>query len=532
MRYTRRCLTIVLALAVAVAADTALAACSDQTPPGSAVEPGNNVSFHPGGDAPRAGLIFLRTMGDARAPDSSRPLPEATIQWLTTHDTALVAAAVCDTASVSVGAVVARALAAITTRSPSLAGGGRIFLAAADNGAHRVAQWLAADDIDSAAAAVRDEIAGVLLLGGHYTFAPKPRSQLPPLLILGAETQPRAWGISQRIFAERLFALGHDARFHVIPGAGSEALLDWHTPTSGAGRLAKDFLGVTPAPTRLAELIRLEKIWRTPPFNTDSFWRYRKIIKRYAADDRFRGTVARVYGNDRYRLAAWKLGQFHAIPLTDYLAARFSQPTGQFLITTNLRGEKYYWPLAEALSYEPVIVIGVDEEQNPFRMTVFYQAKRESSWRAQAAPPPVMARSLGAFLFFRRPPPAHLNPPFGAQFALTEASLALTDSDPLAEIRRLDKDVFAALTHANGCLSCHAWRGVGGRAHHLRADTGKTHGGYGLPLADYPRRVWRRFLFDQAAVAAEIGATANPVPAATSRKLFSLVINPELPDGG
>ena len=72
------------------------------------------------------------------------------------------------------------------------------------------------------------------------------------------------------------------------------------------------------------------------------------------------------------------------------------------------------------------------------------------------------------------------------------------------------------------CVSCHQLRGVGARAGHLRAWDGEIVGGFGLPLEEYPPAVWRRYCFEQLAVAEEIGA--SPVPLGDdARLLFELV---------
>jgi hypothetical protein len=77
---------------------------------------------------------------------------------------------------------------------------------------------------------------------------------------------------------------------------------------------------------------------------------------------------------------------------------------GDYLITTNIRNEKQFWKRQQIEPYQPVIVIGLDDEKNLFQLGVFYRAHREYSWKS-GAQPPMMARPLGAFIHFLKEPP-------------------------------------------------------------------------------------------------------------------------------
>ena len=63
------------------------------------------------------------------------------------------------------------------------------------------------------------------------------------------------------------------------------------------------------------------------------------------------------------------------------------------------------------------------------------------------------------------------------------------------------------LTEEFRCVSCHQLRGVGAAAGHLRATDAARVGGVALALEAYPPEVWRRYCFEQGAVAAAIGAS-------------------------
>jgi hypothetical protein len=130
---------------------------------------------------------------------------------------------------------------------------------------------------------------------------------------------------------------------------------------------------------------------------------------------------------------------------------------------------------------------------------------------------------LGAFLYFLEPPAKPLLPPTFAQFSLVEKSFQRSQEDPLARLRDLDPELFAVMTVGNGCIHCHRFRDVGTNAGHLRAVDAEFQGGFALPLEKYPPPVWRRFVFEQEAVARIIGVSPNVVPEPAARRLYELV---------
>ena len=126
-----------------------------------------------------------------------------------------------------------------------------------------------------------------------------------------------------------------------------------------------------------------------------------------------------------------------------------------------------------------------------------------------------MVRHIGAFLYLPRAenddkgaPAFHVTTL--ADMALTQASFRVTSKDPLAVARGVPKLLGATLTNEQGCLQCHALKGNGARAHHLRASDGQVAEAHGLPLEEYPRDVLRRFLFEQEAVVEELRRRAAP----------------------
>ena len=135
----------------------------------------------------------------------------------------------------------------------------------------------------------------------------------------------------------------------------------------------------------------------------------------------------------------------------------------------------------------------------------------------------MMIRPLGAFLYFRTPLPENLSNKTFASFGLDATSFHWVKTDPLAPMRSLSQGVREAMIGEQGCLSCHKFRGIGARAHHTLAASGKPYGAFALPLEEYPTDVLRRFLFEQDAVAESFGVTPLPVEKNAGRQLLAMV---------
>jgi hypothetical protein len=91
-------------------------------------------------------------------------------------------------------------------------------------------------------------------------------------------------------------------------------------------------------------------------------------------------------------------------------------------------------------------------------------------------------------------------------------------------VRELPEEMQAVLTREPACLACHQLRGVGARAGHLRASDATLVGGFGLALEEVPPDAWRRFVFEQKQVAAELGATPVALTGSQAQRLFDLVV--------
>jgi arylformamidase len=350
------------------------------------------------------------------------------------------------------------------------------------------------------------------------------RSNAPAFLILTAENDFPGFAVDAKQFFDALSRAGHKrVKRWIVPERDHFTLTRLDERGSEGRILLLDFLLGVPLPEEFKILVEAKRRWADPPFSTLAFWRHAKSIRSYQVDQRFVNLMMVVYRDLGYEFQECSMNKYHAIELSSYLnllpAAKVGR--GEFLITTNIRKEKQFWKRAEVETYRPVIVVGLDDEKNLFKLGVFYRAFREYSWKT-GAPPPLMARPLGAFLHFLKEPPPEIALQ-AAQFALTEDSFRLVTNDPLAGLSDLPKELYRVLTVRNGCVYCHSLRGLGSRSHHIVAATGNAYGGEALPLEAYPPQVWHTFIFDQLNVAKKIGASPNVVQESVRQPLFELV---------
>ncbi|MBN9166601.1 MAG: hypothetical protein J0I07_37050, partial [Myxococcales bacterium] len=251
----------------------------------------------------------------------------------------------------------------------------------------------------------------------------------------------------------------------------------------------------------------------------------KQAITTYPVDPRVRETLLFHVGGNAFELSPWPGKTYQAVDLLGYLAGRPESEVGNgdWLVVSNLQGEKQYFPREVLKTTQPVIVVGLDDEDNLFRLSRFYRVKRAYSWIESDERMPMMVRPLGAFLHFRTPLPADLLNKTTAIVGLDATSFHWVQNDPLAPLRSLTGGLRDALIGEQGCLTCHQFRGVGARAHHALAVDGKPYGAFGLPLEDYPSDVLRRFLFEQDAVAASFGVAPLRMEKTVAGQLFDLV---------
>jgi acetyl esterase/lipase len=345
------------------------------------------------------------------------------------------------------------------------------------------------------------------------------RAGAAPFLVLSGAREPRHQQVGARRFTEALHAMGNrEALWLSMPDRDFLSLLrlDDDNP---ATELVTGFVRGSYS-EELGARLAARNAWRRPPFTTEGFWRHTALIREHATDQRFYEALLAVMPGEREQLNGWPLRRYFAIDLADYLnAVPRAQATGDWLAITNVNGERIVWRRSEIAAYGPRIVIGLDEERNLFRLTAFYRMRMEYSWRP-GLPPPLMARPLGAFIYFDKDRPEWLRETIAG---VTPEGIRILGDDPLASLAALPANLRAVLTHRHNCVACHDLRGTGARAHHLTAMGARRHGGFALPLAGYPEHVLRRFLFDQEGLARDFGITANVVAREDAEALYRLL---------
>lgn len=432
----------------------------------------------------------------------------------------------------------------------------RIFLVGHTSGAQtalRVAldpSLLGAEGVEPGAIAGVVSISGVLDLGPHPDRLAEEEAAIAatfPSLRDRAEAQPASWldrdrppillltagrDLPRRVeeaqaFMEQARGVGSGPvqRF-VIDGRDTASILDL-VSKSGATQLI-EFLDHDPKDGGLPERWQIVETWDDPPFTTADFHtRFGDLVETRAVDDHFTAVVNRPFPAPPGAPFRLRFRTHQSIDLERLLEAMGPDEVGRgdFLVLTNVRGEKAFFPMARLRALSARIVVGVDGERNLFRATDLYHTVRRYTW-VDVHPERVdMARPLGAFLFFPGEEPSRTEslPLFG-RYALTTDSFELVDGDPRAALSDLPDAGRKIVLEGRQCVSCHRVRGVGGRAFHIRARDAKKMGGHALPLERYPEVVWRRFVFEQEAVAAEIGANVVDFTPEEARALYDMIV--------
>lgn len=350
------------------------------------------------------------------------------------------------------------------------------------------------------------------------------RADAPLFLLLSAQSDLPGATADAAAFAKALRDAG-DTAAEAFAAAGRDHfdLIDMGDSSNPARRHVLALLGVDESYGSIEDIFATRRFWRAPSFSTAGFWKDESRVETHDADERFLATLNALFAQQGHP-PPLRPSRYHALDLLDYVArhAPGGGGDGDFLAVTNVRGEQIVWRRSELRAYHPVIVIGLDDQRELFRLTDFYHTLRRYTWKQPQAETWVLARPLGAFIHFLEKPPARLDPKLFGRYALQPDGFSVSERDPYAPLRDLPEAEQALLTETFRCVSCHRFRGVGARAGHLRARDGELVGGFGLPLEEYPPAVWRRYCFDQTTVAAEIGASAVPL-GEHARTLFELV---------
>jgi len=355
------------------------------------------------------------------------------------------------------------------------------------------------------------------------------KNQLPPVLLLSAEKDLPGFSINTRKYMRKIRAAGNtNVHHHVMPRNTHLSTIALQEHGNSVLRYLLAFMNVESGGDYFHKRLLARRFWHEPPLTTQDFWKHKSLIKSHTIDERFVQSLVRLMQGNSYMLNAWPLEQFHAIDLNEYLDLTQSGK-GRYLVTKNIRDERLYFDLEKLKPYQPVIVVGLDDEQNLFKLSVFYETRREYSWLTDTAPRPLSVRPMGAFLYFLKPPPDEFIPRHLSLYSLTSDSFTRVAKDPLAWLWKLPKELHSVFTYENGCVSCHAFNGMTAQSHHTNAITLQAHGGFARPLISYPAEVWRQFVFNQEATAAQIGVVANSMRTEVQQPLYDLIEKARLP---
>jgi acetyl esterase/lipase len=431
---------------------------------------------------------------------------------------------------------------------------GRIFLAGHSSGA-QVASLVALEPSFLQQAGVDSgRIAGVIAIGGLHDLDPEEalpaelealvaaafdgraarraasplriaRGDAPPFLVLAGSSDVPGVAGQAAALAEALRAAGAPAaEAFIASGRDHLTILDLADEPNPARSQVLGFVGLGPRADEMRDLFAGRATWREPPFSTEPFFALGAKIASFDADERFLRELNRPFlgpGAQGFRLQPER---FHAIDLFELLDALGPDRAGEggWLVIESARRERSFWKLDALRPYRPVVVVGLDDERNLFRLADVYHTRRMYSW-AEPERRRIMARPLGGFLYFRTEPPRDLFMRDFGRSGLEPGSFRRVAVDPLAAVRDLPPALLRLVTVEKGCLGCHRLRGAGANAAHIRLADAQLTGGVALDLEQYPAEAWRRYCFEQVQVADEVGATPVDLPAELARELYELV---------
>ncbi|WP_437519984.1 hypothetical protein WME79_25620 [Sorangium sp. So ce726] len=352
------------------------------------------------------------------------------------------------------------------------------------------------------------------------------RSDAPPFLMLFGSEDDIGWARLGRPFARALQNAGApDVDFFVVPRRDAHSILHWAGRGDMVGDLVFPFIASGFKDIPIDNPFGVLRRWGArPPLDLSELRKDPRAITTYPVDAALRETISGLLGKGGLEHYPLPGRTYQAIDLLAYLAERPKSEVGEgdWLVVSNLRGEQQYFSREVLKKAQAVIVVGLDDEDNLYRIVDFYRLKRAYSWIKGEEPMPMMIRPLGAFLHFRTPP-ADLGNKTYAAFGLGTASFHWVEGDPLAPLRSLPGGLREVLIGEQGCVKCHSFRGVEARAHHALALDGTPYGAFALPLEDYPSEVLRRFLFEQDAVAESFGVVPIRVEETVARQLLDVV---------
>lgn len=263
-----------------------------------------------------------------------------------------------------------------------------------------------------------------------------------------------------------------------------------------------------------------ESSWQHPHVDNKAFWQQDSFIQQHPISSDIQRIIKAFYAYDLNFVKQWPLETYHAFDLLRYRDSLPEEKQGRYATFSNRKGHKFFLDLEKYGQFVPEFVIGIDDEDNLYRLTSFYTTRQFYSWE-QSGPSPDMlySQSLGAFIHFQKPLPFEDELPYLQYSSILFESIAFTDEDPYRNITGLSDEAFKVVTL--NCVPCHSVHGVGGAAHHLDAKTVQPQPGFAKPLLTYSRSVLENFFFNQTETAKLIGVNPNYVDADVGKELIA-----------
>ena len=253
-----------------------------------------------------------------------------------------------------------------------------------------------------------------------------------------------------------------------------------------------------------------ESQWQEPLFDNDDFFKHKHAVQEFAVDGDLRRILTAFFHHEPYQLKQWPLLTYRGFDLLTYRASLPEQDQGRYVTFTNRKGHRFFLDLDRYGRYQPEFVIGIDDDNNLYRMSTFYRTKQFTSWEPDGPQQDKLyVQSLGAFIHFRNPLPRQYELPYLQYSTIKFDSIAFSNIDPYAGIKNLTHQAFRVLTQ--NCIPCHSLDGVGGAAYHMDSQTGEPQPGFARPLRTYSKEIYKNFFYNQTATAALIGVNPNYV---------------------
>jgi dienelactone hydrolase len=378
------------------------------------------------------------------------------------------------------------------------------------------------------------KVKGVVAMRGPYELtgddmdpAAFAKKDAPPVILLSGGSDGDNWPRVDRTFAKRLTKAGVHVERYIVPYRDQRALTHWSGADNDVGDLVTSFAFNGPAKLEpdSGALEMEQRWWSNAPLDDAEFRADAAKVKSGPVDAELKKTLDILFKIYPYMLWQMPGKSFDYVDLSAWLASRPESEVGKgdWLVVTNLRGEQLYYPRKLIEELKPVLVVGLDDETNLYRLFGYYRLRHAYSWKKGEEPMPLMIRPLGAFLHFPTPPPADLANRTYAPFGLTSKSFHWQADDPLKNARTLSASILPTVIGSEGCLKCHSFRGEGAKAHHMLSSNGQTYGAFALSLEEYPKQVLQNFLFDQPTVAKGFDVTPLMVDRPIAQEIFDAV---------